>query len=189
MFNHSRDVANQFMLAGFNAANEAYLSNMREYGANTRLGITQAGETERYNAGQMGQNVRHAESERGATMRLEASERGANARNQETIKAAREARLFEASLPPEAIRAAGYLGGAKPGTLPTPAQVKAGLEITNAENFKVSTAYSKYVTDWKRDPVNPNDRMMTFPEYMAMFGAGKVVDKLPANATVRTQPR
>jgi len=27
--------------------------------------------------------------------------------------------------------------------------------------------------------------MMTYPEYLAMFGAGKVVDKLPANALVR----
>jgi hypothetical protein len=107
------------------------------------------------------------------------------ANTQATIAAQRQSDLFKAQLPPEAIRAAGYLGGAKPGTLPTPAQVKAGLEITNAENFKVSTAYSKYVTDWKKDQTNPNDRMMTFPEYMAMFGAGKVVDKLPANATVR----
>jgi hypothetical protein len=120
-------------------------------------------------------------------MRLEASERGANARNDATLKAAREAKIFEASLPPQAILAAGYLGGAKPGTLPTPAQVKDGLRITNSENFNVYTAYSKYVTDWKRDPnpANLNDRMMTFPEYMAMFGAGKVIDKLPANATVR----
>jgi hypothetical protein len=115
-------------------------------------------------------------------------EAGANARNAATIRASREAELFKASLPPESIRAAAILGGAKPGETGTPEQIKAGLTLINSEKFNPQTAYSKYVTDWKKDPVNPNDRMMTYPEYLAMFGAGKMVDKLPANATVRTQP-
>jgi hypothetical protein len=112
-------------------------------------------------------------------------EAGANARNAATIRASREAELFKASLPPESIRAAAILGGAKPGETGTPEQIKAGLTLINSEKFNPQTAYSKYVTDWKKDPVNPNDRMMTYPEYLAMFGAGKVVDKLPANALVR----
>jgi hypothetical protein len=112
-------------------------------------------------------------------------EAGANARNAATIRASREAELFKAQLPPESIRAAAILGGAKPGETGTPEQIKAGLTLINSEKFNPQTAYSKYVTDWKKDPANPNDRMMTYPEYLAMFGAGKVVDKLPANALVR----
>jgi hypothetical protein len=112
-------------------------------------------------------------------------EAGANARNAATIKAARDAELFKAQMPSEAIRAAGFLGGAPFGTPPTPSQVEAGLKIMNSEKFNPQTAYSKYVTDWKKDQTNPNDKMMTYPEYLAMFGAGKVVDKLPANAFVR----
>jgi hypothetical protein len=125
--------------------------------------------------------------EQGATTRHAQSEAGATARSDAQIAAQRQSDLFKAQLPPESIRAAGYLGGAPPGTLPTPAQVEAGLKIMNSEKFNVYTAYSKYVTDWKKDPnpANLNDKMMTFPEYMAMFGAGKVVDKLPANALVR----
>jgi len=115
----------------------------------------------------------------------EMREAGANTRNAATIKAARDAELFKAQMPSEAIRAAGFLGGAPFGTPPTPSQVEAGLKIMNSEKFNPQTAYSKYVTDWKKDQTNPNDRMMTYPEYLAMFGAGKVVDKLPANALVR----
>jgi hypothetical protein len=119
------------------------------------------------------------------TYNTQLREAGANARNAATIKASREAELLKAYMPPEAIRAAGYLGGAAPGTLPTPAQVKAGLEITSSEKFSPQAAYSKYLTDWKKDQTDMTDRRMTYPEYLAMFGAGKVIDKLPANATVR----
>lgn len=123
--------------------------------------------------------------EAGATTRHAQSEAGATARSNAQIAAQRQSDLFKASLPPEAIRAAGYLGGAPPGTLPTPAQVKAGLEITNSEKFNPQAAYSKYLTDWKKDQADMTDRRMTYPEYLAMFGAGKVIDKLPANALVR----
>ena len=107
------------------------------------------------------------------------------ANTQATIAAQRQSDLFKAQLPPESLRAAAILGGARPGETGTPEQIKAGLTLINSEKFNPQTAYSKYVTDWKKDPVNPNDRMMTYPEYLAMFGAGKVVDKLPANALVR----
>jgi hypothetical protein len=111
------------------------------------------------------------------------------ANTQAQIAAQRQSDLFKAQLPPESLRAAAILGGARPGETGTPEQIKAGLTLINSEKFNPQTAYSKYVTDWKKDQTNPNDRMMTYPEYLAMFGAGKVTDTLPANALVRKQPQ
>jgi len=107
------------------------------------------------------------------------------ANTQAQIAAQRQSDLFKAQLPPESLRAAAILGGAKPGEVGTPEQIKAGLTLINSEKFNPQAAYSKYLTEWKSNPMKPEERMLTYPEYLAMFGAGKVVDKLPANALVR----
>jgi len=112
-------------------------------------------------------------------------EAGATTRSNAQIAAQRQSDLFKASLPPESLRAAAILGGAKPGETGTPEQIKAGLTLINSEKFNPQAAYSKYLTEWKSNPMKPEERMLTYPEYLAMFGAGKVVDKLPANALVR----
>jgi hypothetical protein len=71
------------------------------------------------------------------------NERGANARANAQIQATKEAALFAANLPSAQAKFYGELGGALPGTVPTSAQINAGLERVNSVN-DVETAMLAY---------------------------------------------
>ena len=70
-------------------------------------------------------------------------ERAANARTNAQIQATKEAALFAASLPSAQTKYLGEIGGALPGTVPTSAQINAGLERINSVN-DVETAMLTY---------------------------------------------
>ena len=71
------------------------------------------------------------------------NERGANARANAQIEAQKQAALFAASLPSAQTKYLGEIGGALPGTVPTSAQINAGLERINSVN-DVETAMLTY---------------------------------------------
>jgi hypothetical protein len=89
---------------------------------------------------------RRGEREAGQTFTREenVANRAASAANtQAQIQAQERATLFAASLPSAQAKYLGEIGGAAPGTVPTPAQINAGLERVNSVN-DVETAMLAY---------------------------------------------
>jgi hypothetical protein len=71
------------------------------------------------------------------------NERGANARSNAQIQATKEAALFAASQPSAQAKFYGELGGALPGTVPTPERIRKGVEYMNSVN-DIDTALAAY---------------------------------------------
>jgi len=62
------------------------------------------------------------------------------------------------------------------------------LKEINKDAFSLPTAFSHYLSTWKRDPMNPNDRPLTGAEFAAQMGSLYTTTKPPADATILKRP-
>jgi hypothetical protein len=127
----------------------------------------------------LGANMGYGRDERLSGQAFKSSERRASeVFSAEEATKDRANRLAAASVDREGDRIR-QLGG---GDLLKGYQVLA--EINKDKGFSLPTAFSHYLSTWKRDPMNPSDRPLNGAEFAAQMGGLYTTNMLPSGATV-----
>jgi hypothetical protein len=147
------------------------------------LGIYNASQQRANDWSLLGANMGYGRDERLSGQAFKSSERRASEAFGATEAAKdRTSRLAAASIDKEGDRIR-ELGGGK---------LLEGYKVLkeiNGDKFSLPTAFSHYLSTWKRDPANPSDRPLTGAEFAAQMGSLYTTTKPPADATILKRPQ